>query len=249
MSVFDHYGMDHLSPSSCNLFAAAPALWVMERVLKKTGPVGAAAHRGSAVEAGIIYGLQHPGDPKAATAEALNKFSGLTALSGDPRLGRERDGISDMVRQGLIELGPYGKPSHTQGLFTISFDNLSVPIIGYYDAAWDNHKVLTDIKTTHKMPNEVKTPHARQVALYWAGFKGEMDPRLTYVTPRKAVTYRLDNPQEHLDALANIARTIERFLGVSKDPHELAALLVPDVDSFYFNEPATKQMAFEVWGL
>jgi hypothetical protein len=249
MSVFDHYGLEHLSPSSCNLFAAAPALWLMEKVLKKTGPVGAAAHRGSAVEAGILYGLEHPGDPKAASREALQHFAGKTALSSDPRLDRERDGISDMVRQGLIELAPYGKPGSTQGLISLSFDGLSVPVIGYYDAAWFDHRVLTDIKTTHAMPNKVKNPHARQVALYWAGLKGELDPRLTYVTPKKAATYRLENPQEHLDALVNIARTIERFLGVSQDPHELAALLVPDVDSFYFNEPATRQMAFEVWGL
>lgn len=249
MNPFERHGLEHLSPSSCNLFAAEPALWVMEKVLKKVGPVGAAAHRGSAVEAGIIHGLSNPGDPKAATKEAMGVFSGKTALSGDPRLEREQAGIPDMVRQGLIELGPYGKPTDTQGLITKNFDNLSVPIIGYYDAAWRNHKVLTDIKTTHAMPNKVKSPHARQVALYWAGFDGELDPRVTYVTPKKGVTYRLDNPQEHLDALLGIARAIERFLAISNDGDELAHLLVPDVDSFYFNEPTTRQLAFEVWGL
>ena len=44
-------------------FAAEPALWVMERLLKMTGPVGAAAHRGTAAEAGIVAGLLNPDMP------------------------------------------------------------------------------------------------------------------------------------------------------------------------------------------
>jgi hypothetical protein len=30
---------------------------------------------------------------------------------------------------------------------------------------------------------------------------------------------------------------------------ELASLVVPDVDSFYFNDPITRQAAFDVWGI
>jgi len=29
----------------------------------------------------------------------------------------------------------------------------------------------------------------------------------------------------------------------------LASLVVPDVDTFYFSDPITRQMAFEIWGL
>jgi hypothetical protein len=49
--------------------------------------------------------------------------------------------------------------------------------------------------------------------------------------------------------LETIGRAIQRFLAVSGDPSELAAMVVPDVDSFYFNDPLTRQAAFEVWGL
>jgi len=50
-------------------------------------------------------------------------------------------------------------------------------------------------------------------------------------------------------ALGKIALTIQRFLSLSRDPHELAGLVVPEVDSFYFADPAARKAAFDVWGL
>ncbi len=37
-NAFERHGIDHLSPSSLNLWAAEPALWVMERLLGRKSP-------------------------------------------------------------------------------------------------------------------------------------------------------------------------------------------------------------------
>jgi hypothetical protein len=50
MNGFALHGLDHLSATSLNLYAAAPALWVVEKLLRRRAPVGCAAHRGTAVE-------------------------------------------------------------------------------------------------------------------------------------------------------------------------------------------------------
>jgi hypothetical protein len=39
MNDFERHGIDHLSPSSLNLWAAEPALWVMERLLGRRSPI------------------------------------------------------------------------------------------------------------------------------------------------------------------------------------------------------------------
>ncbi len=44
------------SPSSLNLFAAAPAMYVMERILGHRQPMGVPAHRGTGAEAGVTLG-------------------------------------------------------------------------------------------------------------------------------------------------------------------------------------------------
>lgn len=249
MNPFSAHGIEHLSPSSCNLFAASPAMFVLEKCLKKRAPVGAAAHRGTAVEHGIVHGLLTGADEAACIAEAKAKFDSLTALSGDSRLDRESDGIPGMVSMGLGELLPYGKPTETQGRIEYRVEGLKVPLIGYFDLEWQNHKILTDIKTTHALPSKIKLPHARQVSLYHAARGGDLDPRVTYVTSKKVATYRLENPEQHLHALTRIAFTVQNFLQISADPYELASLVAPDVESFYFNEPTARQFAFEVWGV
>src|SRR4051812_4115928 len=74
------------SPSSLNLFCAAPSMWVLERVLGRSQPVGAPAHRGVAVEAGVAYGLLNPTcDPQDSIDIAQQRYRELIALSPDLR--------------------------------------------------------------------------------------------------------------------------------------------------------------------
>ena len=249
MNPFAKYGIEHLSASQCNLFTSSPAMYVMERLLKLRSPVGAAAHRGTAVEAGIAHGLMNGAPLKECQEVAQKEFSRLTALSADPRLDKESAALAGMVDEGLKELLPYGKPTSAQGAIKYHVEGLAVPLIGFYDFAWEQHGILTDLKTTHALPSKISTNHARQVALYRASLGDNMDARITYVTPKKAATYHLENVREHVSALEKIALTIQRFLMISDDPHYLASIIVPDVDSFYFSDPKARQNAFDVWGL
>lgn len=248
MNPFENYELEHLSPSSCNLFVSSPAMFVLEKLLKKRSPVGAAAHRGSAVEDGVAASLN------GATAEeavkvASDKFSVLTALSGDPRRDKEEAAVPEMVRVGIKELMPYGKPSSMQGKIEYKIDGLHVPMIGFYDFEWADHGILIDLKTTHALPSKISTNHARQVALYCAARGDNLDARLCYVTPKKSAVYHLENVRQHVEALGVIALTIQRFLSISKDPYELAGIVCPDVDSFYFADPLARQAAFDTWKL
>jgi hypothetical protein len=248
-NCFERYEIDHLSPSACNLFVASPAMYVMERVLKRKAPVGAAAHRGNAVEAGIAKGLFEDASLDECVSEARKTFAGLASLSGDPRKEKEIAAIPAMVKVGLQELKPYGKPSSAQGKIEWKVEGLHVPMIGFYDFEWADHGILVDLKTTHKLPSKISTNHARQVALYNAARGNNLDTRVCYTTPSKTAVYRLENSDEHVRALEKIARTIQNFLSISNDPLELASIVVPDVDSFYFADPLARKHAFEVFGI
>jgi len=246
---FEVHDLHHLSPSACNLFTNSPAMFVLEKCMKKRSPVGAAAHRGTAVEAGIVEGLLNGSDDATCIAVARKSFDAATALSGDSRVEKESNALGEIVKMGLSELRPYGKPTSTQGKIEYKIDGLLVPMIGFYDLEWENHGILTDIKTTHALPSKISTSHARQVALYVAARGSNLDARLTYVTPKKVATYHLENVAQHVMALEKIALTIQRFLSISSDPAELASIVVPEVDSFYFADPLARKAAFDVWGL
>jgi hypothetical protein len=237
------------SPSSLNLFCAQPSMFVLEKILGHRQTVGAPAHRGTAVEAGVTLGLMNPkAEISECIAAAWTKYDTVSGLSSDKRRAEYRDTIGDMVTMALRELHAYGVPSSTQGFVEWKPEGLKYPIVGYYDYEWQQHGIVVDLKTTEKMPSSIKVPHARQVALYAAELGGNMDPRLTYVTPKKHATYRLENVREHLHALHQIAIRCEAFLALSEDPQFFTSITVPDLDSFYWGGPS-RQLAFEIWNV
>jgi hypothetical protein len=236
------------SPTSLNLFAASPAMFVLERVLGRKQPVGSPAHRGVAVEDGVTAGLKDMrlGVPTCIN-EALTKYDTLTALSSDPRKEQYRATIPGMVKSALEALREYGKPSATQGFVEWKPDDLKLPIVGYYDYSWDEHGILGDLKTTEKMPSQIKVGHARQVALYAAS--DNVDARLIYVTPKRLEVYGLENVRRHREALRRIAKNVENFLALSDDPQYFVSITCPDLDSFYWASPPARQIAYEIWGV
>ncbi len=240
--------LEHYSPSSLNLFCASPSTFVLEKILKRRQPMGAPAFRGSAVEDGITAGLFDPEKPiKDCSAIAEKKYDTLTALCTDARCEDYKKTIPAMVQSGLAELRPYGIPTATQGFIEWRPEGLNAPIVGYFDYRWEQHGILVDLKTTEKLPSSIKVPHARQVALYATGTGDNIDARLTYCTPKKRATYRLENVRQHLAALHQIALRCERFLALSDDPQFFVGITAPDYESFYWGGPA-RQIGFEVWG-
>lgn len=235
------------SPSSLNLFCASPSMFVLEKVLGKRQPVGSPAHRGTAVEEGITLGLLDPAASITSCIQAaLKKYDAITALSGDKRREEYRETIDDMVMAGLDELRPYGVPSHTQGFIEWRPEGLKLPIVGYFDFHWEQHNITVDLKTTEKLPSSVKVPHARQVALYVT--TNNADARVSYVTPKKRATYRIDNIDAHRQALHQIALRCEAFLSLSDDPKFFVDITAPDFESFYWSGPPARQIGFETWG-
>ena len=87
-------------------------------------------------------------------------------MSGDERRDKYRGNIPDMVVQALDELRPYGIPSNVQGIITWHPDDLKYPIFGYFDFIWKEQGFIVDLKTTERMPSNIKIPHARQVSFY-----------------------------------------------------------------------------------
>lgn len=233
------------SPSSLNLFCASPAMFVLERVLGHRQPVGSPAHRGTAVEEGIAYGLQYPDATiERCVQEAFKKYDTISALSGDKRREDYRATIPEMVKTGLAELRPYGIPSKMQGFCEWRPNGLNAPIVGYFDFEFEQHGIVVDLKTTEKLPSQIKISHARQVALYCRS--DNTDARLTYTTPKKKATYRLENIREHRNALHQIAMRVEKFLSLSDDPEFFKMITAPDYESFYWGGPA-RDIGFEHW--
>ncbi len=254
---FARHGIDNLSPSSLNLWAAAPALWVMERMLGRRSPIGAPAARGRAVEHGVHGGLIQPSLPLNECVTAAERaFNREMALNPDERREAEARNIAGYVAHGLDELRQYGLPSAYQEKVSVMLEAVPVPVIGYIDWRFDQHGLIVDLKTAERLPAVVGNSHGRQAALY-ARSHGNYGSRLAYVKPsqgkkdgRAVVVYELsaDEVHRHLAGRTQIAVRLGRFLAISADAHELAGLLVPDYDRFYWNNAITRAHGAAVYG-
>jgi hypothetical protein len=248
MTSFARHGINHLSVSSVGLFAAEPALFVAERLLKRRGPVGASAHRGTASEAGIVMGLMNPtASLDDCQAHALTEFDRLTALSGDPRRAKEREAVPGIVLSGINELRMYGIPTAIQARVEKMLPGVPLPWVGFLDLFWEQSGIVLDIKSTLKLPTIASAAHARQVSLYT--YDTNHEARVGYFTPSKRGVYRVDDRAKHIADLVNVAQRLERFLGLSDDPTFLASIVCPNVDAFWYSGPATRAICQEIFGL
>jgi hypothetical protein len=140
---FEKHGITHLSASSLNSYAMQPALWVMERLLKMSAPVGAASHRGTSIEAGVAAGLLDRNKPvDECQSVAVDCYSKLTALSGDPNRAKEGEAVAPTVATALAELRQYGKPDCYQTRVETRLDDVPLPLIGYLDFGWTYHGIV-----------------------------------------------------------------------------------------------------------
>lgn len=163
-NAFERHGLDHLSASSINLFVAQPAMWAMQKLLGHKSRVGAAAHRGTAVEAGVEMGLFDPALPLEACQEAaLARFNQLTALSADPNVEKERAGIASAVAIALGELRQYGIPGSADGTrqhrIEVELPGVPVPFIGWLDFWYPDHGIIIDLKTQGRLSSKISDPH------------------------------------------------------------------------------------------
>lgn len=252
MNAFEKHGLEHLSASQINTWINAPSLWLLEKLLGHKGKMGAAAHRGTATEAGVSAGLfDHSLSVADCEAVAYPVYDRLTALSADPKRDAERGVIAGMIKQGLT-LREHGLPispnsEDHQHRVEIMLPGVSVPVIGFLD--WMYADEVLDLKTTLRVPSAMSEPHLRQATIYKTA---HMDKRVRffYCSDKKAEKHTLTREQydASMSQLVQAASRLERFLGLSSDAQELAAIIPHCSDSFYFNDPATKVKAIEVFG-
>lgn len=257
MNSFERHGIDHLSPSSLNLWAAEPALWVMERLLDRRSPISAAAARGRAVEHGIHLGLmKHDATIQECIEAAERAFDREMALMPDGRREAERKNIAGYVEHGLAALRQYGVPTASQDRVHVTLEDVPVPVVGYIDWRFDPHGLVVDLKTAERLPSRISETHGRQGAVY-AKAHGNYGMRFAYVKPsagktdgRAVAVYEMsgDDIRRHLEALRQIAIRLQRFLALSADAEELAGFLVPNYDAFYWNNATTRANGAQVFG-
>lgn len=247
---FARFGIEHLSPSSLNTYAANPALWCGKYLMGWKDDMGPSAHRGTAVEAGLdVFLFRDRSRPvaevlEAATQIAYQTFARLTNGLADLDHESERGNLEPMLLQAVAGMKNAPVPVARQVRVEHYVDGIEVPIIGFCDYVFEDYGL--DLKTTKACPSSIKSDHGRQIALY---SKAKAKPfKLFYVTGKRNETYPLGDNEAalHLRDLERHARAVRHLLSKASDARDAARIFAPEFTDFRWSDK-TRALADELY--
>jgi hypothetical protein len=230
---FKRFGIDHLSPSSLNLWRAQPGWWVQRYIRRIKDEDNSAMARGKAVENGLEVYLRS-GVLGVAVGAALETYK--MNYNGAPDLEQESL-IQPMLRTLRMWMPPSGLNA-TQIKIEHWLDPIPVPLIGFVDFGFDGIDI--DLKTTKACPSSPRADHIRQVSLYRAA-RGRWGG-LLYVTDKRHAYYEVTDEMMEigLKDLRSAALSLNNFLARCDTADDAVKSLPLDWDSFY--APKNKEL-------
>lgn len=202
MNSFQRFQIEHLSPSSLNLWRSAPGIWALRYIAKMKDSGHPAMWRGTAVENGLAA-LLH-GQPLASAISAAYQSYDLNSKDYPDDVTEERELIAPMVEQ-CVKWKPPSHLNATQLRVEYFFEPVPIPVIGFIDFCFDGIDI--DCKSTKACPSAPRPDHVRQVSLYRAA--RNRNGGVLYVTGKRHQYYEIDDAsmnealaEMHADALS-----------------------------------------------
>ena len=241
---FKAHGINYLSPSSINTYINDTSLWVARYLFKIKSSSGASAVRGIATE----FVLADKYEKGVFDYNLLDvKFMSLCAESGidlgDIKTAKEKKLLKDF---GTIidENFDYKDLEAYQEKVEVQIEDMPVPIMGYIDFRFKGK--IVDLKTSTRMPTRPTEAQKRQMALYSMAYP-DSSVDLFFATPKEHKRFTLKNLTLYKKQLRKVALSIQRFLSISDDKHELASLMYPNLDSWLWS--GMKEEANKIWSI
>lgn len=240
---FERFGLRWLSPSSLNLWNAAPGLWALRYCGNFRDDAGPAASRGKAVGEGFAEALREMGrDYAVDKAVAVYDADNGPDENQPPKVRKERDAVISILDV-LIEDSPaiIGKLEEAERKVELNFDGVAVPVIGYIDYVLKDNSFI-ELKSTMRCPNTPREDHVRQASFYKAatGMRGT----ILYASPTRAASYPIGDNQSAfaLEQMRRDALSLQRFLSSCETPQEVIGSLPMNQSDFRWSEAATTKL-------
>ena len=125
----------------------------------------------------------------------------------------------------------------------VQLEDMPIPIMGYIDFRFKGK--IVDLKTTTRMLSQPTEAQKRQMAFYSMAYP-DNSVDLFFASPKDYKKFTLNNLSVHKKQLKQVAFSIQKFLSISDDKHELASLVYPNFDSWTWGG-RLKAEAKKIW--
>ncbi len=261
LKAWKRAGIDHVSPSHLETASTSFAKWYMHYIKKIDTETNPAMERGKQVEHAIflnIMGVVEDVDECVRIAKVRFQKKLALTRSAMSTINKEEANLEPMIKSGIEFLKPYGIPKlqyvekageFIQPSIGYKLDQLAVNCVGNMDAFYERDKKIVDVKTSARSVNGLLRSWRRQGAIYASANPG-YSMEFVVITP-KGVTSIKETEEEIKDGLNEatlIAQTVQRWLLLKEQPHQLAEIIIPDFSSFKMQDPEYQEAGHEIWG-
>jgi len=218
---FKVHNINYLSPSSINTYISDMPMWITRYLYGVKSSSGASAVRGIAEEFALANKYE----------KGVFDFKERKILKDFGKVIDENFNHKNLVAY--------------QEKVEVQFDDLPVPVMGYIDFRFTDK--IVDLKTSTRMPSKPTEAQKRQMALYSMAYP-DSSVDLFFATPKECKTFTLTDLSQYKDQLKKVAFSIQKFLSISDDRHELASLVHPNLDSWMWSGEMVEQ-AKKIWSI
>jgi len=240
---FSQHNINYLSPSSINTYISDIPMWVARYLFGVKSGSGAGAVRGI-VQESVLANKYETGkfDFDLLENEFLTTCIEFNIGSENLKVEKERKLLKNFGE--VIDKNfKYKDLEQYQEKVEVQLDDMPIPIMGYIDFRFKN--TIVDLKTTTRMPSKPTEAQMRQMALYSMAYPNN-SVDLFFATPKEHKKFTLKNLSVYQQQLKKVAFSIQKFLSISDDRHELASLVFPNYDSWTWSD-SLKNEAKKIW--
>ena len=237
------HNINYLSPSSMNTYISDMPMWVARYLFGIKSGSGAGAVRGIIQEAALAEKYKTGKfDFSTLQMNFMNMCVDFKLDLGYIKVEKERNLLRNFGEV-IDENFKYKDLKDYQERVEVQFEDMPVPVMGYIDFRFKDK--IVDLKTTTRMPSRPTEAQKRQMAFYSMAYPSHSID-LFFATHKDYKKFKLTSLSAYKKQLKKVAFSIQKFLSISNDKHELASLVYPNFDSWTWSSGLKKE-AKKVW--
>lgn len=269
--IFEKFNLLPFSPSRLNSFKNFPCGFVLRYIYEYDFPANEKMVRGSAIEHGIHYYLSNQNE-KAELVDNINQSlyeeakrtmfnyydDGTKFVLDQDKAEKERSMLEpsfNIALNCLLDDNITFKGSDfVTSQMEVSTEILGVPFRGYVDFVFESEQLVTVIDLKSKSRLQKNRSDILQQAIYKKALREKykdkaVDVSMLIVTPKKYEIVDILNTEKEMKEIEMSLISLANMMKICKTKDNVASLITPNLDDWYWSDKDKVLAREEIWGI
>ena len=257
--IFEKFNLLPFSASRLNSFKSFPCGFVLRYIYGYDFPANEKMVRGLAIEHGLNYNFTKVGFYEDGLKAMFDYYDdGTKFLLNQDKVAKERELLEPSFK---IAFDCFTSDNITwkEGDFIASqmevkTEILGIPFIGYVDYVFESDQLITAIDLKSKARLQKNRSDILQQAIYKKALREKypdkaVDVSILMVTPKKYEYVDILNTEKEIKEIEMSLISCANMMKICKTKDNIASLITPNLDDWYWSSEDLVLAREEIWGI